>query len=166
MSGMFGVSRKMHARKSVEWYTPAWVFDELGLQFDLDPASPYDMESFVPATTKYTVFDNGLQKEWFGRVWMNPPYGVDTSFWMRRFFDHNNGIAMVFSRTDASWCQEAMKKAKRTLFLSGRIDFVPGLENEHKKGRSGAGTVMFACGEECSEALWKLRDRGVFMEGV
>jgi len=63
MSGMFGVSRKMHARKSVEWYTPAWVFDELGLQFDLDPASPYDMESFIPATTKYTVFDNGLQKD-------------------------------------------------------------------------------------------------------
>lgn len=25
---------------SVEWYTPAWVFDDLKLEFDLDPAAP------------------------------------------------------------------------------------------------------------------------------
>ena len=26
--------------KSVDWYTPAWIFERIGLQFDLDPCQP------------------------------------------------------------------------------------------------------------------------------
>lgn len=78
MSGMIGEKRKQSMHKSVEWYTPAWIFKLLGLTFDLDPASPHDMESAVPAATKYTVFDDGLKKPWFGRVWMNPPMRLKT----------------------------------------------------------------------------------------
>jgi hypothetical protein len=162
MSGMFGEDLARPAHKSVEWYTPAWIFEELGLTFDLDPASPHDMESTVPATTKYTVFDDGLSKPWFGRVWLNPPYGPETPFWMRRMIDHGDGIALVFSRTDAAWCQEALARCSACLFVSGRIEFIAGLENQHKKSRAGAGTVMFAFGFESSLALHKLRDRGVF----
>jgi len=129
MSEMFGEKVQRSQHKSIKWYTPKRVFDEQGLDFDLDPSSPHDMESFVPAKTKYTVFDDGLSKEWSGRVWMNPPYGPNTPFWIRRLIDHGNGIALVFSRTDASWCQEAMRNADAMLFVSGRIEFVPGLEN-------------------------------------
>lgn len=161
MSGMFGVERRRNSYKSVEWYTPAWVFEELGLSFDLDPSSPHDMESEVPASTKYTIFDNGLAKPWHGRVWLNPPYGPETGLWMRRMIDHAHGLALVFSRTDAVWCQEALKTADATLFLSGRIDFIPGLENQHKESRSGAGSVMFAWGEDCAIALQRLAPRGV-----
>lgn len=102
MSGMFGHKREQSKYKSVEWYTPAWVFEELGLEFDVDPASPHDMESQVPAKVKYTIFDNGLKKPWNGKVWLNPPYGPKTAVWIRRMIQHNNGIALVFSRTDAS----------------------------------------------------------------
>ncbi len=149
--------------KSVEWYTPGWIFEELALSFDLDPASPFDMETAVPATTKYTLFDDGLKKPWFGTVWMNPPFGPDTGLWMRRMIDHGNGIALVFSRTDASWCQEALQAADGVLFMAGRVEFVPGKENQHKKGRSGAGTVLFAFGDTCTEALGRMRHRGVFL---
>lgn len=160
MSGMFGEARLVTKHKSVEWYTPRWIFDALDLTFDLDPASPHDMPSEVPAITKYTVFDDGLSKAWHGRVWLNPPYGPETGAWIRRFLDHGNGIALVFSRTDTSWCQEAMQSAAATLFMAGRIDFIPGLENQHKKSRCGAGTVLFAMGEDCANALWRMRDRG------
>lgn len=163
MSGMFGETRQAPTHKSVEWYTPSWVFDALSIDFDLDPSSPHDMETAVPASVKYTVFDDGLKKPWFGRVWMNPPYGPDTGFWIRRMIDHGNGIALVFSRTDASWCQEAMRAATAILFMAGRIDFVPGLENQHKKSRAGAGTVLFAFGGECAIALERLSDRGIFI---
>lgn len=163
MSGMIGLVPLAPKRKSVEWYTPAWIFEALGIQFDLDPASPHDMETFVPATTKYTLFDNGLTKPWFGRVWMNPPYGPDTGQWMARMTDHGNGIALVFSRTDTSWCQEAMRESTAMLFMSSRIEFVLGKENLHKKSRCGAGTVLFAFGEECAESLRRLADRGVYV---
>lgn len=163
MSGMFGEGIERNGHKSVEWYTPAWIFDDLGLAFDLDPASPHDMETAVPASTKFTIFDDGLKKPWFGRVWMNPPYGPDTKLWVRRMVEHNNGIALVFSRTDAIWCQEAMKAASAMLFMAGRIEFVPGRENQHKKSRCGAGTVLFAFGLECANALQRVSERGVFV---
>lgn len=167
MSGAFGdawgASRQQSPYKSVEWYTPAWVFDALGLTFDLDPASPHDAETAVPAARKYTRFDDGLAKAWQGCVWLNPPYGRDTPFWVRRMIDHGNGILLVFSRTAASWFQEAMSAADATLFLSGRIDFVPGKENAHKRSRCGAGTALLAFGQECAAALARLADRGVLV---
>ena len=166
MSGLFGEDVERSKFKSVEWYTPAWVLDAIGLTFDLDPASPHDVETAIPAKTKYTTFDNGLKKPWFGRVWLNPPYGPKTGVWIRRMISHGNGIALVFSRTDAIWCQEAMRSAQAMLFLSGRIEFVPGKENAHKKSRCGAGTVLFAWGNDCTEALRRLSDRGVFITRI
>jgi hypothetical protein len=163
MSGMIGEKRIQVKYKSAEWYTPKWVFDELGLEFDLDPSSPHDMETAVPAKNKYTLFDDGLKKPWHGRVWLNPPYGQSTPIWIRRMIHHNNGVALVFSRTDTAWCQEAMKAASAMLFISGRIEFVPGHENAHKKSRCGAGTVIFAFGNDCASALRKMSDRGVFI---
>ena len=56
-----------------------------------------------------------------------------------------------------------MQKATAMLFVSGRIEFVPGRENQHKKRRCGAGTVLFAFGEDCASALAKLSDRGVYL---
>ena len=164
MDGIFtnkAIAKNTH--KSVEWYTPKWIFDELGAEFDLDPCSPHDMESEVPAKTKYTVFDDGLSKEWSGSVWLNPPYGKETPFWMSRMVNHNNGIALVFSRTDTIWCQLAMKNCWSMLFINGRIQFVAGLENQHKRSRSGAGTVMFAFGEDMAIALERMSDRGIYI---
>lgn len=163
MSGMFGEGTARLGHKSVEWYTPKWVFDELGIEFDLDPASPHDHETFVPAKIKLTIFDDGLSKPWHGRVWLNPPYGKNTPFWMQRMTAHNNGIALVFSRTDADWCQKAMEHSSAMLFLAGRVAFEPGHENKHKASRSGAGTLMLAYGSECAEALKKMGHRGVLV---
>lgn len=163
MSGMFGAGRTRPRHKSVEWYTPAWIFDALDIEFDVDPASPHDMDSCVPARTKFTVFDDGLKQPWHGRVWLNPPYGRSTPYWMSRFIAHANGIALVFSRTDALWCQEALRTADACLFVSGRIEFIPGNENRHKRSRAGAGTVLFAYGDVCADALERLADRGVYL---
>lgn len=161
---MFGEGVATAKHKSVEWYTPKWVFDELGIQFDLDPASPHDMDSHVPAVTKYTVFDDGLSQAWNGTVWMNPPYGRTTGAWIRRFIAHGDGIALVFSRTDAKWFQEMMNTCTGMIFLAGRIEFVPGLENQHKKSRCGAGTAMFSFGDRATDALKNLSDRGFFFD--
>lgn len=57
-----------------------------------------------------------------------------------------------------------MRAATAMLFLSGRVDFVPGLENKHKKSRAGAGTVMFAFGTECADALQRMSSRGIFVK--
>jgi hypothetical protein len=54
-----------------EWLTPPPLIQALG-EFDLDPCAPikrpWDM-----AKNHYTIEDDGLEKDWFGRVWLNPP---------------------------------------------------------------------------------------------
>ena len=166
MSGMFGGGIRQSPTKSVEWYTPAWIFEALAIDFDLDPASPFDWETLVPAKQKYTKIDDGLNRPWFGRVWLNPPYGKSTPRWIHRMVKHGNGIALLFSRTDAKWCQDAMKAATGILFLSGRVNFIPGNENRHKKSRCGAGTVMFAFGSECASALKNMSNFGVYVRKI
>lgn len=63
-----------------EWYTPPEYIDAarqvLG-QIDTDPASSELANQTVKAATYYTKDDDGLQKEWPGHVWLNPPYGRD-----------------------------------------------------------------------------------------
>lgn len=147
-------------KKSVEWYTPEWIFDELAVKFNMDPSSPHDMETCVPANIKYNIFDDGLSLAWTGRVWLNPPYGRDIDKWIGKMIDHNNGIALVFSRTDAKWCQECMLRCSAMLFIQGRIQFVPGNENKHKVGGSGAGSVFFAFGRGNIAPLKRIQHRG------
>ena len=60
-----------------EWYTPV-EYIELARHvmgdITLDPASSEIANRTVKATHFFTAQDNGLEKEWFGNVWMNPPY--------------------------------------------------------------------------------------------
>lgn len=60
-----------------EWYTPSHYIDaarEVMGGIDLDPASNDVSNAWIQASTFYTKDDNGLAKDWRGRVWMNPPY--------------------------------------------------------------------------------------------
>lgn len=85
-----------------EHYTPNWVFEKLGLQFDLDVAAPIgNVGSHVPASHYYSKNDDGLSKEWFGRVWCNPPFAKAT-LWANKFLDHGNGVG-IFPNSNAYW---------------------------------------------------------------
>jgi hypothetical protein len=53
---------------SDEWYTPAILFNQLGLEFDLDVASAFNSPTHVPADRRYTINDDGLTQPWIGRV--------------------------------------------------------------------------------------------------
>lgn len=77
-----------------DYYTPKWVFDGLGLKFDLDVCAPEGGTGLVPADKHYSLKDDGLISPWFGRVWMNPPYS-EPKPWIEKFIEHNNGIALV-----------------------------------------------------------------------
>ena len=92
-----------------EWYTPPEYFRELGLTFYLDPCSP-GPGHWVPAKKIYTKADDGLRQPWHGLVFMNPPWlGRRGQVpWLRKFFAHNNGIALVAARTSADWFHEVV----------------------------------------------------------
>lgn len=78
---------------SDQHFTPKWIFEALNVEFDLDVAAS-ELPTNVPAKNKYTEKDDGLASNWFGLVWMNPPYSKPTS-WIDKFIEHNNGIALI-----------------------------------------------------------------------
>lgn len=76
-----GVRNILHSSESVEWYTPAPYVDAarelFGGVIDLDPASCEYANNTIRSVRYFTKDDNGLNFEWHGRVWLNPPYGRD-----------------------------------------------------------------------------------------
>lgn len=148
-----GFSHESVVNESVEWYTPPAIFDALGVTFDVDPASPGEGKSFVPARRHITATEDGLTSDWgSGMAWVNPPYGPHTATWLAKLADHGNGIALVFARTDNKWFHETVARADLICFVSGRVKFYKG-STELRGDSPGAGSMLVAYGPKAAAAL-------------
>jgi hypothetical protein len=79
---------------SDDWYSPPWLFEALNCRFDLDVCAPRGGVAWIPCEESFDLSIDGLEQEWRGLVWMNPPYS-DPLPWVRKFIKHGNGIALV-----------------------------------------------------------------------
>lgn len=114
--------------ESIEWYTPVEVIQRvvasLG-EIELDPCANEDNQ--VQATKHFTAADDGLAREWFGRVYMNPPYGSDIGLWVQRLCEQyacgnvTEAIALVPARVDTEWFR--MFRDFAVCFVNGRLKF-------------------------------------------
>ena len=149
--GVDAVSAWEAIGQSDEWYTPAYIFDALEINFDLDVAAPAEGPRHVPARDWISKGSLGIR--WQGFIWMNPPFGGRNGLvpWLNKFFTHGNGIALTPDRTSAPWFQDAMKRADAILFVAPKIKF------ERPDGTlgkiPGTGTALFAAGSEGVAAL-------------
>lgn len=156
--------QKKSEKSTNEWYTPRHIIEPLG-DFDLDPATcEKAISRNHSAANYYTKEDNGLEKEWFGRVWLNPPYSnPDIKNFMRNIAEHNNGIALVFNRCDSGWFHEyVLNKADSLFFMRKRIKFID--ENGVEGKQPGCGSVLVAYGKENSEYLRNYPLEGKFIK--
>ena len=138
--------------ESDEWYTPPEIFAALDLTFDLDPCSPGDGH-WVPARRIYTRSDDCLVQPWRGLVFMNPPFGGREGHvpWLRKFFEHGNGVALVAARTSAGWFHDWVPRAEIVLFPRGKTKFI---KPDGTVGRSpGTGVALLGIGDRASVAL-------------
>lgn len=145
--------------KSDDWYTPKYIFDAMGAEFDLDVAAPPDGPRYVPA--KDWISCNSLNCRWSGFVWMNPPYGKRNglSVWLAKFFDHGNGVCLVPDRSSAPWFQSAAVRSAAILFVAGKIKFE---RPDGSIGKSpGTGSALMASGQTGVEALLRAERAGL-----
>lgn len=143
-----------------EWLTPPWLLERLGA-FDLDPcAPPPERRPWPTAAEHYHREQNGLNRDWTGRVWLNPPYGPFAEQWLKRLAHHGNGIALCFARTDTrSFFEHVWNAADALLFLRGRLHFY------HANGtmaerNCGAASVLVAYGANNVASLEACADLG------
>lgn len=136
---------------SDEWYTPKEILDALG-EFDLDPCAPRT-PLWPTAKVMYDKNMDGLSKEWFGRVWLNPPYSRPLiEQFVQRMAEHGNGIALLFNRCDSKMFQDIIfEKATAMKFLRSRIKFYR--ENGEQGDSPGCGSILFAFGVENAKIL-------------
>ena len=133
-----------------EWYTPPEIFKKLNTTFDLDVAAPKGGVPWIPATDHYYKEIDGLKQDWQGFVWCNPPYGSNTAIWLKKFIEHNNGIALVFSRTDTLWFHDYCTQADILTFYINRIKFI----NKGKQAKKGVtGSIFVGCGKNAVKIL-------------
>jgi hypothetical protein len=143
--------------KSDEWYTPKYIFDALGVHFDLDVAAP-TRRTHVPALRFIT--SESLDLDWSGFVWMNPPYGGRNSLgpWLEKFVNHGNGICLVPDRTSAPWFQKHAPSMDAVLFVKEKIKF------ERPDGsvgkQPGTGSALMAKGPRGVKALRRASSLG------
>ena len=88
-------------RPNDEVYTPPHIFEALNLVFDLDVCGPVGGLDWIPANRTFSQEDDGLVQDWYGRVWMNPPYSKPTP-WINKWIAHGNGIGLV-PMSKAAW---------------------------------------------------------------
>jgi len=116
----------MFSSKTDLWATPQSFFDKLNrvFKFEIDVCA-------LPENAKCPIYftpeQNGLEQEWIGTLWMNPPYGKEISAWVEKahLSAKQNGATVVCllpARVDTRWWHDYCEKAE-VFFIKGRLKF-------------------------------------------
>lgn len=115
--------------KDDEWYTPEKYIEAARTvmgTIDLDPASNEFANEVVKAEKYFDESTNGLEQEWFGNIWLNPPYSTAL---IPKFADKitssrfNQAIVLVNNATETAWFRKMVDNASAIVFTTGRIKF-------------------------------------------
>lgn len=122
----------------VEWYTPEFyirlVKQVLG-KISLDPATNALAQTWIEAEFYYTAIIDGFNQKWFGKVFLNPPYGKNQPLkrkapdWLERAiaaYEHGEieEAIILLNRTGAAWYKKLLKRASALCEVEKRIPFI------------------------------------------
>jgi DNA N-6-adenine-methyltransferase (Dam) len=136
--------------KSQNWITPAWIITAIG-PFDLDPYAadprPWDCAHINWST-------HGLEREWFGTVFLNPPYNrYVVSAWISKLARHGKGIALLHARTEVEWFERSCNMPPWS--CSWPTGFISTGQTEQEKQQTAAPPVLAAFGDEAAQRLYR-----------
>jgi phage N-6-adenine-methyltransferase len=124
---------------------------------DLDLASCAVANKTVQAKTYFSVEDDGLKHDWYGTVWLNPPYSSDLlSRFVHKLVEHylsgdvSQAVVLVNNATETKWFQKLVSIASAIVFTNGRIKFDT---VEGRKGSPLQGQVLIYAGSHSERFL-------------
>lgn len=111
------LSPALFSSKSDHWFTPPDFYSELDAEFrfDFDPCPLMSRE-------------DGLKREWSGRVFCNPPYSKIADFIRKGLWHLANGdceilVYLIPARTDTAWFHDYCYGKAEIRFVRGRLKF-------------------------------------------
>lgn len=116
----------MYSSETDLWSTPQDFFDKLNtvFKFTLDVCANADN---AKCRRYYTIEQDGLEQEWEGVCWMNPPYGRAISAWVKKAFESADElgstiVCLLPARVDTRWWHDYCSQAE-VHFIKGRLKF-------------------------------------------
>lgn len=122
--------------RATDHATPRGFMDWLHLHFgwrpDLDAAATVRN---TKAPRFFNPHQDGLKQDWFGHVWLNPPYGRAIPEWLEKCVKEaqrcpsEGGIESIWvlvpARVDTKWFHEiVMPYASKVCLIKGRFNFI------------------------------------------
>lgn len=175
---------KIYHNSKDEWYTPLSVIEYVKEQMghiDLDPATTARNAKLMEIPNFYTEETNGLDKPWYGKVWLNPPFS-NKKEWIRKArqeIDNGNCerifILLPMAFETMLWQEQILGKAiihipnRRISFIDGNtlkqkadIPFTSVLFEMNKTGSAPFGSALVELTkEDCSTyKVFKIPERG------
>lgn len=131
--------------QTCEWETPRDLYLELHREFGF--GTDVCANRFNAKCARYfSLEQDGLQQEWTGVIWCNPPYGRQIGQWVRKAYESAmrgaKCVLLVPARTDTRWWHLYVTRASEVRFLRGRIRFGGG---EHPAPFPSAVVVFDPC---------------------
>ncbi len=114
-----------------DWTTPKYLFDKLNQEFNFECDLAASHENAL-CPDFYTKQNNGLNKDWNGVCWLNPPFGDKSNKmvdWIKKSYNDtliNPNLTVVMlipARTNNKWWDNYIMKAKEVRFIIGRPKF-------------------------------------------
>ena len=158
-------------RAWVEWYTPPDMTEAARAtmgSIDLDPCSI--VSNPTGARLFYTSETNGLDKDWFGNVWLNGPFGEGFVRWMHKAnVEFASGrvsqmICLIPAWTNGKWFQSFGDKGV-SLCFPRPIRFINGLTLEPGKPAMSPNVIVYL-GHRHDEFAQQFGQFGLVVRGL
>lgn len=108
-----------------QWATPQDFYDKLNSEFGFDLDVCADAGN-TKCLRYFSREQDGLNQEWKGVCWMNPPYGRAISAWIKKAYESSlNGatvVCLIPARTDTSYWHDYCVRGE-IRFIRGRLKF-------------------------------------------
>lgn len=101
-----------------------------------------------------------MKKEWYGTVWCNPPYGKESVEIIKKMYWHNNGLLLIFNRSETKIFHSHIYPYSLSMLLYNRSIHFTNCNGEKVGTGSGAPSVLFAFGNNADAILKRREDIG------
>jgi phage N-6-adenine-methyltransferase len=165
------VRKSVNNEKDV-WQTPDELLDLIKDNIDLDPCAADNTEI---GDTNYTEDDDGLAQDWFGTVFVNPPFTNKVGF-LEKVVEQNEAgnTDVIFVVTPDStdvkswWHSYIAPNTTYIWFSRGRINYINPVAQAGDPKRYGPtwGTALSIFGTPSNETLQALHDNGHIVKTV